>query len=71
MDRRNLQLQHSCSTNSDREATTDPGNILPKGSVRERRPTERYDDSNYRSHDGRKGAISTDSNSKSSFHNEG
>jgi hypothetical protein len=68
---RNLPLKRSDSTNSDREATTDPGNVLPEGSVRERREPKRYKDDDYRGHDGRKGAISTDSNSKSSFHNEG
>jgi hypothetical protein len=68
---RNLQLQRSCSTNSDRKATTDPGNVLAEGSVRVRREPDRYDDSNYRGHDGRKGAISTDSDSNRSFHNEG
>jgi hypothetical protein len=71
MDRRNLPLQRSCSTNSEREETTNQANVLPEGSVRVRRQTERYDDSNYRGHDGRRGAISTDSDSRSSFHNEG
>jgi hypothetical protein len=71
MDRRNLPLQRSCSTNSDREATTNQANVLPEGSVRERREPKRYNDADYRSQDGRKDAISTDSDPKRSFHNEG
>ena len=67
----NPPLYRSCSTKSEREATTNQDNVLREGSVRVRRQPDRYDDSNYRGHDGRKGAISTDSDSKRSFHNEG
>jgi hypothetical protein len=67
----NPPLQRSCSTNSEREATTNQDNVLPEGSVRVRRQPERYDGSNYQGQDGRRGAISTDSDSKRSFHNEG
>jgi len=71
MDPLKLPMKRSCSTDSERGATTNQANVLPKGSVRVRRQPDRYDDSNYRGHDGRKGAISTDSDSKRSFHNEG
>jgi hypothetical protein len=71
MDPSNLSLERSVSTKSEREETTNQANVLPEGSVRVRRQPDRYDDSNYRGHDGRKGAISTDSDSKRSFHNEG
>ena len=71
MDPSNLSLHRSVSTKSEREETTNQANVLPEGSVRERREPKRYNDADYRSQDGRKGAISTDSDSKRSFHNEG
>ena len=55
---RNLPMKRSYSTNSEREATTNEANVLPQGSVRERRKPDRYTDSNYQG-DARVGATST------------
>jgi hypothetical protein len=68
---RNLPLQRSCSTNSERGATTNQDNVLPEGLIRVRRQPNRYNDADYRGHDGRVGATSTNSDSSNPFHNEG